>query len=117
MPHRSSKTFEKIIRQAIAGREVLLITYDDVERVVQPHIFGYDRGDHLALSAWQSAGTGVGWRLFHLGRMMKLSPAGSRFVATAPGYNPDDPSFVRVLARIEPSDPGSPEGTKSGRRR
>ena len=31
MPHRSSKTFEKIIRQAIAGREVLLLTYDDVE--------------------------------------------------------------------------------------
>lgn len=96
----NSETFQQIIRDAIARRRVLFVRYHDVERTVEPHILGYDRHDHLALSAWQVAGTGAGWRLFHLDQMTELTQTNSQFLRAAPGYNRRDPSFARVLQQI-----------------
>jgi len=94
-------TMEETIRTAIAERRLLVFRYSEMQRIVQPHILGVDRGGHLSLSAWQIAGTGVGWRLFHLDHVATLALSEKRFRGSAQGYNPDDPSFVRVLARLE----------------
>ncbi|MCF6370662.1 WYL domain-containing protein [Rhizobium halophilum] len=95
-----SEGLERIIREAIVERRVLFARYHDVERTIEPHILGYDRNDHLALSAWQVAGTGAGWRRFHLDEVMELKPTNSRFLRAAPGYNRRDPSFRRVIQQV-----------------
>lgn len=97
---RNSKV-EETVRTAIAERRLLVFRYNDVKRSVQPHILGTDRGGHLSLSGWQIAGTGVGWRLFHLDHVELLGLSEKRFGRPAPGYNPADPSFVTVLAQLE----------------
>lgn len=94
-------TMEGTIRTAIAKRRLLVFHYHDMKRSVQPHILGVDGGGHLSLSGWQTAGTGVGWRLFHLDHVKTLALSEKSFRGSAQGYNPNDPSFVRVLARLE----------------
>jgi predicted DNA-binding transcriptional regulator YafY len=100
MQNSRNESHERIIRDAITGRQVLFLRYHDVERTIEPHILGYDRHGHLALSAWQVAGTGAGWRLFHVDEITGLSETNSRFLKPAPGYNRRDPSFERVLRQV-----------------
>lgn len=100
MQANRSENHERIIRDAITGRRVLFLHYHDAERTIEPHILGYDRHGHLALSAWQVAGTGAGWRLFHVDEITDLSETNSRFLRPAPGYNRRDPSFERVLQQV-----------------
>jgi hypothetical protein len=92
---------QNLIAEAIGERKVLKLRYKDVERTVRPHILGYvGHDDELALSGWQVEGTGIGWRLFHVGDIGALSQTQQRFHHTAPGYNPSDPAFSRILSRI-----------------
>ncbi len=90
----------KAIAQAIKGRHLLAFRYHDVERQVRPHILGHVGQGRLALSGWQVEGTGSGWRLFHLDEIETLVDTGDRFRAPATGYNPRDPAFSRVIARL-----------------
>ena len=96
----SSNTFQPLIETAITDRLVIFLRYHGADRTVLPHILGKDRQGHLALSAWQVAGTGQGWRLFHLDQVEQLQQTNSRFLVNAPGYNPADPSFTVVLQRV-----------------
>ncbi|AXV14826.1 hypothetical protein CYG48_03385 [Neorhizobium sp. SOG26] len=93
--------YPDVIADAIEHQRVLELRYRDVERKVRPHILGIVGNAQLALSAWQVSGTGQGWRLFHLDDIRKLSGTKQRFHGTAPGYNPDDPAFSRILNRID----------------
>lgn len=88
------------IAQAIEGRHLLALRYHDVERLVRPHILGYVGQGELALSGWQVEGTGSGWRLFHLDEIGTLADTGKRFHQPASGYNPGDPAFSHILARL-----------------
>ncbi|UIY30445.1 hypothetical protein LZK73_07645 [Neorhizobium galegae] len=53
--------------------------YKDTRRRVRPHILGYVGEGELALSAWQMAGTGVGWRLFHVDEISEAHSDRRRF--------------------------------------
>lgn len=99
---RASRTesYRHIIEEAIAEKRVLLLRYNSVERAIQPHILGYDRHGQLGLSAWQIAGTGPGWRLFHVEQMSDLVRTNSHFLKAAAGYNRDDMLFTRILRRV-----------------
>ncbi len=90
----------QVIAHAIKARRLLELRYHDVERVVRPHILGYVKCDELALSGWQIAGTGSGWRLFHIDEIDDLREKEERFHRAAPGYNPRDPAFSRILAHL-----------------
>jgi hypothetical protein len=114
MPLIRTETFRRLIEEAIAGRLVLFLRYHGVERTVEPHILGIVGHGRLALSGWQIAGTGCGWRLFHLDEVEELQHTNSRFSKNAPGYNPGDPSFGSILSRVEPAFPA---GTKARSRR
>jgi predicted DNA-binding transcriptional regulator YafY len=89
-----------VIADAINGRRLLALRYHDVERRVRPHILGHVGQGRLALSGWQVEGTGSGWRLFHLDEIEALADTGERFRSSAPGYNPRDPAFSCVIARL-----------------
>ncbi|RWX75947.1 hypothetical protein EPK99_19955 [Neorhizobium lilium] len=91
---------KQTIANAIANRRLLKLRYHEVERIVRPHILGYVGRDELALSGWQVAGTGDGWRLFHLNEIESLAATDKRFHQAAPAYNPRDPIFSRILARL-----------------
>lgn len=91
---------KQVIAQAIEDRKLLKLRYHDVERMVRPHILGFVGDGELSLSGWQVAGTGTGWRLFHLAEIEMLAPTDLRFHQPAPGYNPRDPVFSRILKHL-----------------
>jgi hypothetical protein len=66
-------SYPDIIIGAIERRRIIELRYKDVKRRVRPHILGYVGEGALALSAWQIAGTGSGWRLFHVDDIVDLT--------------------------------------------
>ncbi len=101
MMQNADTAIHEMIRKAIAERWKLVFHYNGVERTVNPHIFGFDRRGHYSLSGWQTVGTAVGWRLFHVASIETLSLSDGHFRGSARGYNKDDPSFAKILARLE----------------
>jgi hypothetical protein len=91
---------ESTIVDAIEHRRILDLRYHGTSRLVEPHIFGYDAKGHLALSAYQLSGTGGGWRMFHVAEIERLDETRRRFSRSRPDYNPDDPAFGGVVARL-----------------
>ena len=95
-----------IICDAIRARRLLRFVYEGYERVVEPHAYGVNTAGHEALSAWLAAGwsasaTEPGWRMFLVDQMRDVAALAEPFPAARPGYNPDDPHFVRLHCRIE----------------
>lgn len=93
-------SYPDIIIDAIERQRIIELRYKDVKRSVRPHILGHVGAGELALSAWQIAGTGVGWRLFHVDDISELTPTGRSFRSPSRGYNSSDPSFSRIIARL-----------------
>lgn len=93
-------TDKQVIAHAIKEHRLLELRYHDVERVVHPHILGYVKHNELALSGWQIERTGSGWRLFHIAEINALRETKERFHHPAPGYNPRDPAFSRILTHL-----------------
>ena len=93
-------SYPNIIIGAIERRRIIELRYKDVRRRVRPHILGYVGEVALALSAWQVAGTGSGWRLFHVDDIGDLTETEAGFRSPARGYNPNDPAFSRIIERL-----------------
>lgn len=93
-------SYTDIIKDAIDHRKVVELRYKNVQRSVRPHILGFVGNGQLALSGWQTSGTGGGWRLFHVADITDISTTNLSFLRTAPGYNPEDPAFYRIIDRI-----------------
>lgn len=92
--------YTDIVIDAIKQRQIIEFRYKDISRRVRPHILGYVGDGALALSAWQIAGTGIGWRLFHIDEISELHRTDNGFRGPARGYNPNDPSFSRIVERL-----------------
>ncbi|WP_037080923.1 WYL domain-containing protein [Neorhizobium vignae] len=93
-------SYPDIIIGAIERRRIIELRYKDVKRRVRPHILGYVGEGALALSAWQIAGTGSGWRLFHVDDIVDLTETEAGFRSPVRGYNPNDPAFSRIIQRL-----------------
>lgn len=93
-------SYTQTISDAIDAKAVITFRYDGTIRTVEPHIVGYDKQNHLALSGWQISGTGQGWRLFHLSSASGLATTAQTFSGARKGYNRHDPSFVRILRHL-----------------
>lgn len=91
---------EATIIEAIEHRRILDLRYHGAPRAVEPHIFGYDGKGHLSLSAYQLTGTGNGWRMFHLSEVERLGGTNRHFNRPRADYNPRDPAFSQVVARL-----------------
>ena len=88
------------ITDAIDRRRMLRLDYHGTSRTVMPHILGRDSKGHLSLSAYQVAGTGNGWRMFHLDELGNVEITDKGFSRPRHDYNPDDPLFDAVVARL-----------------
>jgi hypothetical protein len=99
-----TENFE-LIQRAIRGRLLLVVSYDLSERIIEPHLAGYNQRGKLTLSAWQrSGGSGVGWRDFIIPKIASIYLPGESFDRARPGYNPNDRTMSQILARLsEPS--------------
>jgi len=89
-----------IISDAIKRKRMLHFDYHGKSRTVMPHILGYAGTGHLALSAYQVSGTGNGWRMFRLDETGPVDMTSRGFGRPRHDYNPDDPAFDKVLARL-----------------
>lgn len=102
--------------QAIAERQLVMLTYAGVVRVVEPHLHGLTTAGHEALSAWMRPGWSRadpdgGWRMFRLDIADALTRLPERFAGARPDFNPDDPHFVEVFCALAPDGaPGDPGG-------
>jgi len=82
----------------IQNREVITFRYKGRDRVVEPHLLGYDLDGDLTLSAWQlQGGSGVDWRDFHVSKISGLATTESNFSGPRTGYNPNDSTLSHVL--------------------
>jgi predicted DNA-binding transcriptional regulator YafY len=88
------------LAEALQQKRVLTFQYHDVERVVHPHVLGVAGEGRVALSGWQVAGTGRGWRLYHLADIHGLTITDRVFHTLGPGYNPEDPAFSEIIVRL-----------------
>ena len=93
---------------AIQNRHVLEFWYQGSSdwraerRIVEPHLLGYNQTDTLTLSAWQTFGDDgkTGWRAFHVDKIQRLRETGDTFQGQRRGYNPNDTTMKRILARL-----------------
>ena len=88
------------IADAIKRKRMLHLDYHGKPRTVMPHIFGYAGTANLALSAYQVAGTGNGWRMFRLDETSNIHITDKGFGRPRHDYNPDDPAFEKVVAQL-----------------
>ena len=98
---RRDQAVSQMIQQAINARRLLSFTYKSGERSVEPYILGYDDKNNLVLSAVQvEGGSGLGFRSFRVAEMSNVSAMDQRFFGSHPDYNPRDPLFEEVLAKV-----------------
>jgi len=89
-------TAEEIIAQAIAGRQLVQITYGngaDGKRLVEPHLLGTTTTGQAALQGWfvegaSKSGQGPGWRNYLLSRILSIELTNQTFSGPRPGFNP-----------------------------
>ena len=91
-----ASTPEEIIAQAIAGRQLVQITYGngaDGKRLVEPHLLGTTTTGQAALQGWfvegaSKSGQGPGWRIYLLSRILSIELTNRTFSGPRAGYNP-----------------------------
>jgi predicted DNA-binding transcriptional regulator YafY len=98
---RRDQTVSQLIQEAINARRLLSFTYKSSERSAEPYILGYDDKSNLVLSAVQvEGGSGLGFRSFSVAEMSNVSVMDKRFFGSHSDYNPRDPLFEEVLAKV-----------------
>lgn len=89
-------TPEEIIAQAIAGKQLVQITYvngAEGKRLVEPHLLGTTTTGQTALQGWfvegaSKSGQGPGWRNYLLSRIVSIELTSRTFSGPRPGFNP-----------------------------
>jgi hypothetical protein len=93
------------LAEAVRGHRVLSFGYEDLERVVEPHLYGlHAKTNKETLLAYQIGGSSrssapPGWRNFLVFEIRDLKLTGQSFGSARPGYNPHDARFRIVFAR------------------
>lgn len=90
----------QMISNAISAREVIQFRYKFQMREAEPHLLGYDKNGELTLSAWQTNGLKPGFRDFRVAKLSELQATGRHFERARKGYNPNDSTMSRIIARL-----------------
>ena len=94
-------TPSELICEAIENKNIIIFVYLGSQRVVEPHLLGINKSDHLILRAWQlSGGSGQGWRPFRLDRLSGLVIIEDNFPGPRSGYNSDDSNMLSIRCRL-----------------
>lgn len=94
-----------IICEAIEKRRLLQFSYDDLTRIVEPHIFGRKTSGRDVLSGWLVEGytesdSAPYWRNYLVENMDFIILLDETFSGTREGYNPEDKSMEKVYCRL-----------------
>ena len=94
----------QVITTAIKNRQVLSLTYDGLQREVEPHAVGASLKGNDVLRCYQIAGAhrtgGHDWELLSVAKIGNLAPTGQSFVGTRPGYSRGDKGMTKIYAEL-----------------
>lgn len=94
-----------IICEAIEKKRLLQFSYDDLTRIVEPHIYGRKTSGRDVLSGWLVEGYTESdsepyWRNYLVENMDFIILLDETFSGTREGYNPEDKSMEKVYCRL-----------------
>lgn len=94
-----------IIREAIEQKKVLHFSYDNLTRMVEPHIFGRKTSGKDAFSGWLVGGHTDSdhepyWRSYSLEKMELVIMLDETFTGARVGYNPEDKTMEEIYCRL-----------------
>ncbi|RYH61335.1 MAG: hypothetical protein EON54_10240 [Alcaligenaceae bacterium] len=94
----------QIITNAIKNRQVLSLSYNGIQREVEPHAVGASRQGNDVLRCYQIAGGhmtgGHDWDLLTVAKIGNLGLTGQSFVGTRPGYSRGDKGMTAIYAEL-----------------
>lgn len=100
------ESVEAAVTGAIEARRLLALTYDGMERIVEPHLLGLNARDQWVLSAWfvsglSRSGKGPGWREYLMVRITDARVLSESFPGPRPGYQADGGGvFTGITQRL-----------------
>jgi hypothetical protein len=111
------KRVDRLIRQAIRRRRLLMFLYRGRIRVVEPHLYGVNTARHTVLSAWQkNQASQVSprdcWRTYFVNHMRRVELLPIAFDEARDTYNPHRPPMTCVIDQLPPSSASSSEDPK-----
>ena len=94
-----------MICEAIRRKRLLQFAYDDLTRVVEPHLLGRKTSGNVVLSAYLVDGYPESdhepyWRNFVVDEMEFMVMLDEEFSGPRSGFNPDDKTMVEVFCRL-----------------
>lgn len=94
-----------IICEAIEKKRLLQFSYDELTRIVEPHLFGRKTSGNDALSAYLVGGytesdSAPYWRSFLVEKMEFVILLDETFDRPREGYNPQDDSMVEIYCKL-----------------
>ena len=94
-----------IICEAIAQKRLLQFSYDDLTRIVEPHLFGRKFSGNDVLSAYLVEGYTESdhdpyWRNYAVENMDFVIMLDETFAGARPGYNPEDKTMEEIYCRL-----------------
>ncbi len=96
---------EGIICEAIAKKRLLQFSYDDLTRIIEPHLFGRKTSGNDALSGYLVGGytesdSAPYWRTFLVENMEFVIMLDETFERAREGYNREDKTMVEIYCRL-----------------
>ena len=93
------------IVQAIQEKKLLSLTYDNISRVVEPHIYGKSANGKEYLRCYQIKGghkssTKHDWELLEVSKVTSLSETGDCFLNARPDYVRSDKRIKTIYAQL-----------------
>jgi hypothetical protein len=94
-----------IICEAIEKRRLLQFSYDDLTRIVEPHLFGRKKSGRDVLSGWLVEGYTESdsepyWRNYVVENMDFIIMLDETFSGARAGFNPDDKTMEEIYCHI-----------------
>lgn len=94
-----------IICEAIEKKRLLQFSYDDLTRIVEPHLLGRKTSGKDALSAYMVDGYSESesepyWRNFTVDEIEFLVMLEETFAGARDGYNPNDKTMEEIYCRL-----------------
>lgn len=95
----------QIICEAIEKRRLLQFSYDDLTRIVEPHLFGRKTSGNDVLSAWLVEGYTESddapyWRNYSVENMDFIIMLDETFARARAGYNPNDATMEEIYCSL-----------------
>jgi hypothetical protein len=102
-PPRSG--INQTICEAIARRKLLQFSYDDLTRIVEPHLLGRKTSGNDVLSAYMIEGYTESdhdpyWRNYAVEKIEFMIVLDETFEGAREGYNPEDQSMEEIYCRL-----------------